>query len=76
MNFNKFTIKGQEAVQEAVKRTEALGQQAIEPIHLLYGILKVSDQIASFLLQKCGTNIQQVKQEVEREEQKLPKVTG
>lgn len=76
MNFNKFTIKGQEAVQEAVNRVQSLGQQAIEPIHLLGSILKVGDRIASFLLQKNGANIQQIAQEVEREEKKLPKVSG
>ena len=41
MNFNNFTIKSQEAVQQAVNITQARGQQAIEPVHLLAGVLKV-----------------------------------
>ena len=43
MNFNNFTIKSQEAVQEAVNLTQARGQQAIEPVHLLAGVLKVGE---------------------------------
>ena len=51
MNFNKFTIKAQEAIQEAINQAQALGQQVIEPVHILGGILKCSEQTASFLLQ-------------------------
>ena len=43
MNFNQFTIKAQEAVQEAVNLTQARGQQAIEPVHLLQSVMKVGD---------------------------------
>lgn len=43
MNFNNFTIKSQEAVQQAVNITQARGQQAIEPVHLLAGVLKVGE---------------------------------
>ena len=76
MNFNKFTIKGQETVQEALNITQALGQQAIEPIHLLHAILKTGEQVISFLLQKTGCNIHALQQEIEREEKTLPKVSG
>ena len=76
MNFNKFTIKGQEVIQEALNKTQALGQQAIEPIHLLDALLKTGEQITSFLLQKTGCNIRIIEQEIEREEQNLPKVSG
>ena len=76
MNFNKFTIKAQEAIQEAAKRTQALGQQAIEPIHILGGIMHAEERITSFLLQKTGANLQQITAEIAHEEQRLPKVSG
>ncbi len=76
MNFNKFTIKAQEAVSDAVSRVQALGQQAIEPVHLLGSILKVGDQITSFLIQKTGANIQHIQQQTALQERTLPKVSG
>ncbi len=76
MNFNKFTIKAQEAIQEAASRAQALGQQAIEPIHILGGILRTEERITSFLLQKTGASIQQITAEIAHEEQRLPKVSG
>ena len=76
MNFNKFTIKGQEAIQAAVNRVQELGQQAIEPIHLLGGILRAAEQTTTFLLQKTGANAQYIIKEVEREESACPKVSG
>ena len=76
MNFNKFTIKAQEAIQEAANRAQALGQQAIEPIHILGGILRTEERITSFLLQKTGASIQQITAEIAHEEQRLPKVSG
>ncbi|MBR5892937.1 MAG: ATP-dependent chaperone ClpB [Bacteroidaceae bacterium] len=76
MNFNKFTIKAQEAIQEAANRAQALGQQAIEPIHILGGILHAEERITSFLLQKTGASLQQITADVAREEQRLPKVSG
>ena len=45
MNFNQFTIKAQEAVQEAVNLTQARGQQAIEPVHLLQSVMKVGENL-------------------------------
>ena len=60
MDFNKFTIKAQEAIQEAVNLVQQQGQQVIEPVHILCGILKSSEQIASFLLQKAGANIENI----------------
>ena len=52
MNFNNFTIKSQEAVQQAVNVTQARGQQAIEPVHLLAGVLKVGENVTNFIFQK------------------------
>ena len=54
MNFNNFTIKSQEAVQQAVNITQARGQQAIEPVHLLAGVLKVGENVTNFIFQKLG----------------------
>ena len=51
MNFDNFTIKSQEAVQEAVKLTQQNGQQAIEPVHLMAGILKVGENVTNFIFQ-------------------------
>ena len=76
MDFNKFTIKAQEAIQEALKTAEQHGQQAIEPVHILCGILKSSEQIASFLLQKAGANIENIKRQVNDTLRTLPKVSG
>ena len=52
MNFNQFTIKAQEAVQEAVNLTQARGQQAIEPVHLLQSVMKVGENVTNFIFQK------------------------
>lgn len=76
MDFNKFTIKGQEAIQAAVSRVQELSQQTIEPIHLLGGILRAAEQTTAFLLQKTGANAQYITKEVEREESACPKVSG
>ena len=76
MNFNKFTIKAQEAIQEAVNRVQSLGQQTIEPAHIMSGILKSSEQISSFLLNKAGGDYRLIKSEVEKQENTYPKVQG
>ncbi len=76
MNFNKFTIKAQEAIQEAVNIAQAHGQQVIEPAHIMGGVLKSNEQIVSFLLQKTGANINNIKNGTERMISSLPKVSG
>ncbi|MBO5665165.1 MAG: ATP-dependent chaperone ClpB [Bacteroidaceae bacterium] len=76
MNFNKFTIKTQEAIQEAVNMARANGQQVIEPVHIMGGVLKSNEQIVSFLLQKTGTNVKKVETEVNKAVHSLPKVSG
>ena len=65
MDFNKFTIKAQEAIQEAVNLVQQQGQQVIEPLHIASGILKCSEQIASFLLQKAGANLENIKSQID-----------
>ena len=76
MNLNKFTIKAQEAVQEAVARAGRQGQQAIEPEHLLSGILKVGEQVTQFIFQKLGISQQAVTRAVDAQIATLPKVQG
>ena len=76
MNFNKFTIKAQEAIQEAVNRVQSLGQQAVEPAHIMGGVLKNGEQIAAFIFQKAGANTGQIKSEIEKQEHSFPKVQG
>ncbi|MGL4853093.1 MAG: ATP-dependent chaperone ClpB [Phocaeicola sp.] len=76
MNFNNFTIKSQEAVQEAVNLTQSCGQQAIEPIHLLAGFMKVGENITQFLFQKLGMQPQQIANGIEKQIESLPKVSG
>ena len=76
MNFNSFTIKSQEAVQQAVNITQARGQQAIEPVHLLAGVLKVGENVTNFIFQKLGMNAQQIALVIDKQIDSLPKVSG
>ncbi len=76
MNFQNFTIKGQEVVQEAVKVAQGNGQQYIEPAHLMKGILKVGENVVDFIFSKMGMNKAAVEQVVDREVAALPKVSG
>ncbi len=76
MNLNKFTIKAQEAVQEAVNRVQRQGQQNIEPEHLLAGILKVGEQVTGFVFRKLGVTPTLVQQAVDAQIGSLPRVQG
>ena len=76
MTLDKFTIKAQEAVQEAVNTAQRNGQQTIEPVHLLAGILNKAKDVVNFLLQKMGANTQQIDLLVQAELKHLPRVTG
>ncbi len=76
MNFNNFTIKSQEAIQKAVEITREAGQQAIEPIHLLKGVVQEGDSLVKFIFQKVGANINTVNMQLDREIASLPKVSG
>ena len=76
MTLDKFTIKAQEVVQEAVNTAQRGGQQTIEPIHLLAGIMDKAKDVVNYLLQKLGVNGQQIDVLVQSELQHLPKVTG
>lgn len=76
MNFNKFTIKAQEAVQQAQQLAMGKGQQSIEPAHLLKGIFDVDEQVTPYLFKKLGVNQSAVEQALGRMVDALPKVEG
>ena len=76
MNFNNFTIKAQEAIQEAVNITQSHGQQQIEPAHLMAGIMKVGENVTNFIFQKLGINAQQMETLINNEVASRPKVSG
>ncbi len=76
MNFDNFTIKAQEAVQQAVNRAQSGGQQAVTAVHLLAGILQVGENVTQFLFGKMGVNSNALQQVVDRELQSQPRVSG
>ena len=76
MNFNNFTIKSQEAIQKAVEIAKGAGNQAIEPVHLLKGILTEGDSLLTFIFQKVGANASQVAGSIDRSIESEPKVSG
>ncbi len=76
MNFNNFTIKAQEAVQQAVQLVTQNNQQAVEPVHLLKAVIMTGESITNFLFQKLGVNRQQVTKAVDAQIASLPKVSG
>ena len=76
MNFNKFTIKSQEAVQKAIEITRSSGSQAIEPVHLMKGVMTEGDSLVKFVFQKVGANIAQLSVLIDKAISSLPKVSG
>ena len=76
MNFNNFTIKAQEAVQQAVQLVSKNNQQAIEPEHLLKAVILTGESVTNFLFQKLGVNISNLNQVLDRHIETLPKVSG
>ena len=76
MTLDKFTIKAQEAVQQAVNTAQLNGQQVIEPVHILKGILEKAKNVTNFIFQKLGVNAQQIEMLVDQEIKHLPKVQG
>ncbi|WP_337672196.1 AAA family ATPase, partial [Prevotella sp.] len=76
MTFDKFTIKAQEVVQEAVNIAQRNGQQSIEPVHLLKGVLQKAKDVATYIFQKLGVNATQIDTVVDTEIQRLPRVQG
>ena len=76
MTLDKFTIKAQEAVQQAVNTAQLNGQQVIEPIHLLKGVLEKAKDVTTFIFQKLGVNGRQIEMLTEQEIKHLSKVQG
>ena len=76
MTLDKFTIKAQEAVQQAVNTAQMNGQQVIEPVHILKGVLEKAKDVTNFIFQKLGVNAQQIELLVSQEIQHLPRVQG
>ena len=76
MNFQNFTIKAQEALQQAVTLAQNNGQQVVTPTHLLHGVLHVGENVTQFLLGKTGVNAQQLLLVVDSELRSMPRVQG
>lgn len=76
MTFDKFTIKAQEAIQSAVNIAQRNGQQTIEPVHILAGVMDKGKDVTNYVFQKVGVNSQIVENAVNSEISHLPKVSG
>ncbi|WP_025797825.1 ATP-dependent chaperone ClpB [Hoylesella saccharolytica] len=76
MNFDKYTIKTQETVQEAVNIAQRAGQQSIEPVHLLKALLEKAADVTNYIFQKLGVNAMQVSTLANSEVEHLPRVEG
>lgn len=76
MNFNNFTIKAQEAIQQASEIAQGNQQQAIETAHLLKGLLAVDENVVSYVLKKLNVNLNVLNQQLDAEIERFPKVTG
>lgn len=76
MNFNNFTIKAQESVQESIDLARTNNQQIIEPTHLLKGLTIVGEDIVNFLFQKMGVNVTQLQLNIDKDIESFPKVSG
>ena len=76
MNFNNFTIKAQEAVQQAAQMVTQNNQQAIEPTHMLKAVMLTGESVTNFIFQKLGVNTRNLVQVLDREIQSYPKVSG
>ena len=75
MDFNNFTIKAQEAIQKAVQLAQQNGQQAIEPLHLLKGVVEAEPNVTQYIFNKCGVN-QNVIYAIDSALQSLPHVSA
>ena len=76
MNLEQFTIKAQETIQEAVNIAQQHGQQSIEPVHILKGLLQKGKDLTNYLFQKLGVNPTQIEMLVEQDISHLPRVQG
>ena len=76
MNLNSFTIKAQEAVQQAVQLVTKNNQQVIEPVHLLKAVIMTGESVTNFIFQKLGVNAQNLNMVLDRQIESYPKVSG
>ena len=76
MNFDNFTIKSQEAIQQAVNIVRQHNGQSIEPVHLLKAVIDKGESVVKFIFQKLGANETLINSQVEKEIETQPKVTG
>ena len=76
MNFNNFTIKSQEAIQKAIEITRGAGNQAIEPVHLLKGVMTEGESLINFIFSKVGANVATLMRQVDAKIAAEPKVSG
>jgi ATP-dependent Clp protease ATP-binding subunit ClpB len=76
MNFNNFTIKSQEAIQQAQQIAQGYGHQQIENEHLLKAIFEVDENVAPFILKKLNVNLVTLKQILDKQLESFPKVSG
>ncbi len=76
MNLNNFTIKAQEAVQQAVQLVQQRNQQVIEAAHLLKAVIMTGESITNFIFQKLGMNTQNLNMVLDRQLDSYPRVTG
>ncbi len=76
MNLNNYTIKSQEAIQQALQIATVNGQQAIEPAHILKAILEVDENVTPFILKKLNVNPQSFEKIIDTVLKTYPKVSG
>lgn len=76
MDFNQYTIKSREAIQKAQQLAASVGNQAIEPAHVLMAMMEVEQDILSFIIEKQGGNVDYIKNELTDIISRFPKVTG
>nr|WP_275450101.1 Clp protease N-terminal domain-containing protein [Melioribacter roseus] len=75
-NFNKFTIKAQETIQNSIEIAQNYNNQIVEPEHILAAILQDGSGVASSIIQKAGGSIDKLKIKTAELLERLPKVTG
>lgn len=75
MNLNNFTIKAQEAVQQAVQLVTKNNQQVIEPVHLLKAVIMTGESVTNFIFQKLGVNAQNLNMVLDRSPKRFPPST-
>ena len=76
MNLNNFTIKSQEAVQQAQQLAQSFGHQQIENEHIFKAIFEVDENVLPFILKKLNVNINILEQALDKQIQSYSKVTG